>query len=72
MNITLKSLKRIVVAVVGFTIIIIGVLMIVLPGPAFIIIPLGLAILASEFIWARKILDKVKHKISEQKKKISI
>ncbi len=72
MRLTLKSLKRIVVALVGFTIIIIVVLMIMLPGSAYIIIPLGLAILAIEFIWARKILDEVKQIISEQKKKISI
>lgn len=68
MKLNLKSIKRTIVVVVGFTIMLIGVFMIVLPGPAFIVIPLGLAILASEFIWARKILDKVKRKISRQKK----
>lgn len=72
MNLSIKSIKKIIVAVIGFTILIIGIFMIVLPGPAFIVIPLGLAILATEFIWARKILDKVKQKISEKKKKISI
>jgi len=72
MKLTLKSLKRIIVSVIGFTILIIGILMLALPGPAFIVIPLGLAILATEFIWARKILDKVKQKISEKKKKTSI
>ena len=70
MNLSLKSIKKIIVAVIGFTILIIGVLMIVLPGPAFIVIPLGLAILATEFVWAKKWLDKVKQKISEQKKKL--
>jgi hypothetical protein len=42
--------------------------MIVLPGPAFIVIPIGLAILATEFVWAKKWLDKVKEKISEKKR----
>jgi hypothetical protein len=37
--------------------------MIVLPGPAFIIIPLALAILATEFVWARLLLNKIKSKI---------
>lgn len=37
--------------------------MVVLPGPAFIFIPAGLAILATEFIWARKLLQKVKEKL---------
>ena len=72
MNLSLKSIKKIIVAVIGFTILIIGVLMIVLPGPAFIVIPLGLAILATEFVWAKKWLDKVKQKISEQKQKLKL
>jgi tellurite resistance protein TerC len=70
MNLTLKSIKKIIIAVIGFTILIIGIFMIVLPGPAFIVIPLGLAILATEFVWAKRWLDKVKQKISEQKKKL--
>jgi hypothetical protein len=40
--------------------------MIVLPGPAFIVIPAGLAILATEFLWARKLLDSVKEKFQAQ------
>ena len=72
MNLTLKSIKKIIVGVIGFTILIIGVFMIVLPGPAFIVIPLGLAILATEFVWAKKWLDKVKQKFSEQKQKLKL
>ena len=72
MNLSIKSIKKIIVAVIGFTILIIGILMIVLPGPAFIVIPLGLAILATEFVWAKKWLDKVKQKISEQKQKLKL
>ncbi|MCF8242307.1 MAG: PGPGW domain-containing protein [Melioribacteraceae bacterium] len=34
--------------------------LIVLPGPAFIVIPLGLSILATEFVWVKKLLSKVK------------
>ena len=36
--------------------------MIVLPGPAIIVIPVGLGILATEFIWARRLLKVLKHK----------
>jgi tellurite resistance protein TerC len=71
LKLTLNSVKKLIVAIIGFTILIIGVSMIVLPGPAFIVIPLGLAILATEFVWAKKWLDKVKQKISEQKKKLT-
>lgn len=56
----LKFLKKIIVAVIGFTITLIGIVMIVLPGPALIVIPIGLGILATEFIWARKLLKKIK------------
>lgn len=50
---TIRHLKRLIIAVVGFTVLAIGLAMIVLPGPAFIVIPPSLAILATEFIWAR-------------------
>jgi len=63
---TLKQAKRLIVAVVGFTVLLVGVAMIVLPGPAFIVIPLGLAILATEFVWARNLLKKIKEKISRR------
>jgi tellurite resistance protein TerC len=46
--------RRLIVFFVGGVFLIIGVAMLVLPGPALILIPLGLAILATEFRWARK------------------
>jgi Putative transmembrane protein (PGPGW) len=52
----IRILRRIVVAVIGGTILLIGIALIVLPGPAFVVIPLGLVILASEFAWARSLL----------------
>ena len=36
--------------------------MIVLPGPAVVVIPVGLAILATEFVWARRLLDNLKER----------
>jgi uncharacterized protein (TIGR02611 family) len=62
---TLKQAKRLIDIVLGFTVLLIGIAMIALPGPAFIVIPLGLAILASEFVWARRLLSKIKSKISK-------
>ena len=52
-TITYKWARRIVVAVIGTTVLVIGVAMVVLPGPAIIVIPLGLGILGLEFAWAR-------------------
>ncbi|KAB2846039.1 MAG: hypothetical protein F9K45_02700 [Melioribacteraceae bacterium] len=63
---TLKQIKRIIVGVIGFTILLIGILLLVLPGPAFIVIPIGLGILATEFAWAKNILEKVKQKIKNK------
>ena len=45
----------------GGTVLAIGVALLVLPGPAFIIIPAGLAILATEFVWARRLKDHGEH-----------
>ena len=62
---SLKQVKKIIIGIVGFSVLVVGVAMLVLPGPAFIVIPAGLAILATEFVWAKRILDKVKQKIKD-------
>jgi tellurite resistance protein TerC len=62
---TIKQLKRLFIAIAGSTILLIGILLIVLPGPAFIIIPLGLSILASEFLWAKRLMDRLKEKLAK-------
>ena len=54
MIVTKAQAKRIVVAIFGGTVTLIGLALIVLPGPAFIVIPIGLSILATEFLWARR------------------
>jgi uncharacterized protein (TIGR02611 family) len=51
---------KLVVTVVGTLVALVGVVMLVTPGPAFVMIPLGLAILATEWEWARRWLDKAK------------
>jgi tellurite resistance protein TerC len=58
--ITYKWARRIAVALVGFTVLAAGIAMTVLPGPAIIVIPVGLGILGLEFAWARRWLHKVK------------
>lgn len=56
----LRQARRLIVLVIGGTVLLIGVALLVLPGPAFVVIPLGLAILATEFRWARNLLARVK------------
>jgi tellurite resistance protein TerC len=55
---TLPQAVRMIRIVVGFTLLLTGVILLVLPGPAVVVIPLALAILAGEFVWARRLLRK--------------
>jgi uncharacterized protein (TIGR02611 family) len=64
---SLRQAKRTVVTVIGFTVLAAGVAMIVLPGPAIVVIPVGLAVLATEFIWAKKLLTAVRARIERWK-----
>jgi tellurite resistance protein TerC len=57
---SIRFARKVAVAVIGTTVLAFGIALIVLPGPAFIVIPLGLAILATEFLWARRLLRRVK------------
>ena len=56
----LRGARRVIVFVLGISVVLVGIIMIVTPGPAVVVIPLGLAILATEFLWARRILDRMK------------
>jgi len=56
----IKVVKRVIVSVIGATILLIGIALLILPGPAFIVIPVGLAILATEYAWARRWLRKIR------------
>ena len=65
-----KVAKRIVIGIVGGSVLLVGIAMIVLPGPAFVVIPAGLAILGIEFAWARIWLKKAKAKAQEMARSI--
>ena len=56
----LRFARKVVVAVIGVSVLAIGIALILLPGPAVLVIPLGLAILGTEFLWARRLLRRVK------------
>lgn len=63
---TLRQAKRTIVTIVGLSVLGIGIAMIVLPGPAIIVIPIGLGILATEFVWARKLLHTIKDRLPKR------
>ena len=65
-HVTYRSARRIVVGVVGVTVLLLGVVMIVTPGPAIVVIPVGLTILSIEFTWARMWLQRLQKTISRR------
>ncbi len=62
-------IKRIVVFVCGATIVLVGMVMLVTPGPAIVVIPAGLAVLATEFVWAKTLLKNLRSRIETIAKK---
>jgi hypothetical protein len=60
-----RLLRKTVIFCVGISVVLVGVVMLVTPGPAFVVIPLGLAILATEFRWAKRLLDEARAKTME-------
>ncbi len=64
---TLKQIRKLIVGIIGFTVLIIGILLIFIPGPALIVIPIGLGILATEFMWAKNLLTRFKDKFKKKK-----
>jgi hypothetical protein len=61
-------MRKVTVGTIGSVLLLVGLAMIVLPGPAVVFIPLGLAILAMEFKWARRCLDKTRVWINRARK----
>lgn len=61
-SLTYRLARRIAVTLIGGTLLLIGLAMVVLPGPALVVIPAGLAILGLEFAWARRWLARVRAK----------
>ncbi len=58
---TVEQVRRVSRIVGGFTLLLIGVVMLITPGPGWLVILLGLGLLAAEFVWARRLMDRIKH-----------
>ena len=65
-HLTYRAARRIAVLTVGSTVVLLGIVMLVTPGPGLVVIPIGLAILGAEFAWARLWLRRVRESISNQ------
>ena len=69
-NNVLRHAKRLIVFVIGGSVLLFGIILVFIPGPAVVVIPIGLAILATEFVWARVLLKRVKEKAKHVQKMI--
>jgi uncharacterized protein (TIGR02611 family) len=58
---TVEQVRRVFRIVAGFTLLLAGGIMLVTPGPGWLVIFLGLGLLAAEFVWARRLMDRIKH-----------
>jgi uncharacterized protein (TIGR02611 family) len=65
-------MKKVIVALVGSTVLLVGVALLVLPGPGLLIIAAGIAILATEFLWARRALRNAKGAVAKARRRSGI
>lgn len=68
----IRYAKRLIIAVLGMTVLLFGIALLVLPGPAVVVIPVGLAILATEFAWARRWLRIMRQTAEKGTEKLNI
>ena len=61
--------RRIMILLIGSTVVLLGVLLLVLPGPGILVITVGLAILATEFAWAEAVLARARERAERVVKK---
>lgn len=64
---SLRQARRLVVFVIGTTILLLGIILFFIPGPAVLVIPLGIFILSIEFVWAKRFLEIVKDRLQRKK-----
>jgi uncharacterized protein (TIGR02611 family) len=58
---TVEQVRRIFLIIAGFTLLLLGIVMLITPGPGMVVIFLGLGLLAAEFVWARRLMDRIRH-----------
>jgi len=64
--------KKFLIALIGGTVLLLGVAMLVLPGPGALVIAAGVAILATEFVWARRVWRKAKGTVARARRKTGL
>jgi uncharacterized protein (TIGR02611 family) len=64
---TVEQVRRIFLILAGFTLLALGIIMIFTPGPGTPVILMGLGLLAAEFVWARRIMERIKRETTRLK-----
>ena len=64
---TVEQVRRIFRVVAGFTLLLAGAVMLVTPGPGWLVIFLGLGLLGAEFVWARRLMERIKREGNRMK-----
>ncbi len=58
-----RVIKKLIISIIGSLLLIIGIIMIIVPGPAYLIIPAGLGILGTEYLWAKRLHQRINESI---------
>jgi uncharacterized protein (TIGR02611 family) len=67
---TFQQARRFVRILFGFTLLAVGIVMVLTPAPGSLVILIGLGVLAAEFVWARRLLDRLKHESGRLRKTV--
>jgi uncharacterized protein (TIGR02611 family) len=57
---SVEQARRVFRIIAGFTLLLVGSMMLVTPGPGWLVIFLGLGLLAAEFVWAERLMKRIK------------
>jgi len=64
---TIEQVHRFFRILAGFTLVLVGVIMFFTPGPGWLVVFFGLTLLAAEFVWAKRLMDRMKHESNRLK-----
>ena len=67
---SVEQVRRLFRIIAGFTLLLIGFVMLFTPGPGWVVILLGLTLLAAEFVWARRLMDRLRRQGTRVKESV--
>jgi uncharacterized protein (TIGR02611 family) len=67
---SVEQVRRLFRIIAGFTLLLIGFVMTFTPGPGWVVILMGLTLLAAEFVWARRLMDRLRQQGTRVKESV--